>query len=365
MYKQRLAIPGPTPVPEEVLRAMHRQPIGHRAPEFRELLYSIYAKLGQIFMTESPVHTFVGPGSGAMVSAVDNFFNEGERVLVLVNGFFGERFLDICERHRLAVEVMHFEWGSGLDLAMLEERLLKDKSKRIKGVLFQHSETSTGVLNDAQGALQLINSHGALSIVDAISSLAAAPFYQDEWGADVVLGASQKGPMMAPGLAFLSASERAMNARKKASPRNPYLDVEIAEKTFETGNPYCTPAVTLMFGLDEALDMILKEGLSNSWSRHRKMMQMVRSRMRAWGLKLVASDKDASPSGTAVRFPEPEKLVEHVKEKYNVVISGGYGELAGKIFRIAHLGYVDEIDMEGILSIALRNSLFDLGYFPV
>ncbi len=362
MNKQRLAIPGPTPVSERVLAAMHRQPIGHRAPEFSELLYSIYAKLGQIFRTERPVHTFASPGTGVMVAAADNFFKEGDRVLVLVNGLFGERFLDICRRHRLFVEGMDFEWGGGISLEALEERLSEDKNKMIKGVFFQHNETSTGVLNGAENILGLIGNHGALSIVDAISGVVAAPFYQDEWGADVVLGASQKGFMMAPGLAFMSASERAISARKRTSPRNPYLDIQIAEKTFETGNPYCTPAVNSMFGLDAALDMLLEEGLENCWERHTSMMRMVRSRMRAWQLDLLAEDEDASPSVTAVRFSQPGKLEKLLKEKYNIIISGGYGKLDGKIFRLAHLGYVDEMDMEGILS-AFKNSLYDLGYF--
>ena len=175
MNKQRLAIPGPTPVSERVLAAMHRQPIGHRAPEFSELLYSIYAKLGQVFMTERPVHTFASPGTGVMVAAVDNFFKEGDRVLVLVNGLFGERFLDICRRHRLFVEGMDFEWGGGISLEALEERLSEDKNKMIKGVFFQHNETSTGVLNGAENILGLIGNHGALSIVDAISGVVAAP----------------------------------------------------------------------------------------------------------------------------------------------------------------------------------------------
>ena len=179
---------------------------------------------------------------------------------------------------------------------------------------------------------------------------------------DVVLGASQKGFMMTPGLAFMSASERAMSARKGTSPRNPYLDIQIAERTFETGNPYCTPAVNSMFGLDAALDMLLEEGLENCWGRHTSMMRMVRSRMRAWQLDLLAEDEDASPSVTAVRFPEPAKFINHMEAKHNIIIAGGYGKLDGKIFRLAHLGYVDEMDMEGILSV-FKNSLYDLGHF--
>lgn len=352
MKKPYLAIPGPTNVPERVLQAMARQPINHRGPEFVELLMSCTEGLKKVFKTQSPVYIFTSSGTGVMEAAIANCFAPGDKVLILVNGAFGERFLKIAHRHRLNVEQLDFKWGSDIDTSVLESKLREDEHKEIKGVLFQHNETSTGVLNDAEKILGVIKRHGALSIVDSISGLVAAPFYQDEWGADVVLAASQKAFMMLPGLAFISVSEKARRVIQAANffPRSLYFDILQAEEYFKKGQTPATPAVNLMFGLREALNMILEEGLENCWARHGELMDITREAVEAIGLKLFTDYACASPAVTSVRLDgDLGFTLKETYEDHGVDFASGQGRLKGKIFRIAHLGHVDNMDILKII----------------
>lgn len=356
MAYKHLAIPGPTPLPYEVLAALQRQPINHRGPEFAELLAGLERKLQRVLQTHSRVYLLTSSGTGAMEAAVANFFSPQDKVLVLENGYFGERFVEMCEDYELDVERLEFGWGKPISALEVEDRLSEDKRREIKGVLFQLNETSTGVLNDAQKILDAIEWHGALSVVDAISGLVAAPFHQDLWGADVVLGASQKGFMAPPGVAFISCSEKACKSMLE-KPRSHYFSLRRAEEYHGRGQTYTTPAVLDMFALDAGLDKILCEGLENCWKRHRKLAEAVRNFVRNYGTHyglelLVKNEKCASPAVTAVKTPERLNTVDFclaLSDKYNTVIAGGQGPLKDKIFRIAHLGHVSLSEMSKIL----------------
>lgn len=315
MTYQRLAIPGPTPLPYEVLIAMDRQPIDHRGPEFVELLRSIEEKLQLVFQTHNPVYIFTCSGTGVMEATAANFFRPGDKVLALINGYFGKRFAEICECYDLEVERMEFKWGKPVSVIDVEDRLRADKNMEIKGVLFQLNETSTGVLNSAKDILDVIREHGAISVVDVISGLIAAPFHQDLWGADVVLGASQKGFMAPAGVAFISVSDSARQAITR--PRSIYFSIPKAEECRKIGQTYATPAVIDMFGLNAGLDMILEEGLENCWARHKGLSAIVRDNVRNngvnYGLKLLAANRYASPAVTAVEAPEWLNVAEFRK----------------------------------------------------
>lgn len=363
MPEQLLAVPGPTPLHPRVRSALDRQPINHRGAEFGELLYDIAGKLQQVFFTESRVYTMTSSGTGVMQAAVTNCFERGERILILSNGFFGERFVQIAKCSALDAETMHFPWGTPIQIEDVEKRLLEDSTKSIKGVLLQLNETSTGVLNDAQSILQLVANHGALSVVDGISGLTTAPFFQDEWGADVVLGASQKGFMMPAGLAFISVNEKARAAMKKVQRREFYFHVPTFEEYFERGEVPFTPNVNLMFGLSESLDIILQEGMLGCWARHEALMQLVRQTVKRLGFTLLASEEYASPAVTTVTPGNTEVditlLRSRAEQQHNLVFAGGLGPLKDDIFRLAHLGYVNDEYIGKVLS-ALEAALHDV-----
>lgn len=362
--KQYLMLPGPTPVPSRVLRALAKPMINHRGPEFKELFSELSLRLKEVFRTENEIIIFPSAGTGGMEAAVVNFISPGEKVLVVSIGNFGERFAEIARRFGAQVEKLDFAWGTAADPALLKERLQKDTAKEIKAVYVTHNETSTGVTNDLKALREAAGDHPALFIVDSVSGLGAMELDTDGWNLDVVVAGSQKSFMIPPGLSFVAVSERAWEAAEKCTNARYYWDILAARKYAAKGQTPYTPALPQLTGLAESLQMILTEGLPNVFARHRRMRDMVRAGVRALGLELLAKDEIASNAVTAVLAPpgiEADTIRNLLREKFNVIVAGGQKQLKNKIFRIGHLGYVQELDILTAIA-ALEMALVVCGY---
>lgn len=346
--KLTLMIPGPTPVPEKVLQALGKHPIGHRSKEFQALVRATTAKLKWLHQTQNDVLTITGSGTAAMEAGIINTLSRGDKVLCGDNGKFGERWVKVAKAYGLKVDVVKAKWGSPLNPKDFQKTLLEDTNKQIKAVILTHSETSTGVINDLQTISQLVQTHGeAITIADCVTSLGACNVPMDEWGLDVVASGSQKGYMIPPGLSFVAMSDRAWAAQKKSDLPKFYLDLEMYRKTLvNDSNPF-TPAVNLYFGLEAALEMMQEEGLHAIFTRHNRLREATQAGMKAIGLELFADKSHGSPAITAVA-PEnidAEQIRKHVKDKFDILLAGGQDHLKGKIFRIGHLGFVSDRDV--------------------
>ncbi|HAA89717.1 MAG: Aminotransferase, class V [Thermoanaerobacterales bacterium 50_218] len=362
--KQYLMLPGPTPVPPRVLRAMARPMINHRGPEFKALFEEVTAGLKEVFRTQNEIIIFPSAGTGAMEAAVVNFVSPGDKVVVVSIGVFGERFAEIARRFGAQVEKLDFPWGSAADPEALAELIAKDKEKEIKAVFVTHNETSTGVTNDLCALRKAIGDHPALFIVDAVSGLGAVELETDQWNLDVVVAGSQKSFMVPPGLSFLSVSERAWKVTEKCTNSRYYWDIRAAKNYAEKGQTPYTPALPQLAALAESLKIIKKEGLDNIHARHRRHRDMVRTAVRAIGLGLLAPDEVASPALTAVIPPEgigADEVRKVLHQEFNVVVAGGQQTLKNKIFRIGHLGYVQDLDIIAVIA-ALEMALVRCGY---
>ncbi|MHB1127306.1 MAG: pyridoxal-phosphate-dependent aminotransferase family protein [Bacillota bacterium] len=361
--RQVLLLPGPTPIPPRVIQAMGEPMINHRGPAFKELLEEITEGIKTIYQTQHDVVILTTSGSGAMEAAVANFISPGEKVIVASIGSFGERFFKICKNFGVVVDYIEFPNGTAINVEEIGKRLNADKKKEVKAIFAQHNETSTGVINDIEQLSQVRGNHPALLIVDAISGLAAADLQTDAWGLDVVLSGSQKAFMIPPGLAAVSVSPRAWEAAERCTNSKFYFDLKAAKESLATGQTPYTPAISVFFGLKEALRMMLEEGLDKIFDRHRLHRDMVRAAATGLGLELLAEDSVASPSVTAIMAPagvEVSAITGRMREKYNVVLAGGQGILKNKIFRIGHLGYVQTTDLLSAIS-ALELVLWELG----
>ncbi|MDD5686842.1 MAG: alanine--glyoxylate aminotransferase family protein [Elusimicrobia bacterium] len=348
--KQYLMIPGPTMVPERILRAMVREMINHRGSEFVKILGNVTAGAKKCFKTNNDLLIIPSSGTGGMEAAIVNILSEGDDVLVLNIGAFGSRFVKILKAFRANVDELKFERGKAADIETVENKL---KSKKYKAVFFQQNETSTGVLNDVKALAKVIKKYDALVIVDAVSGLITADLRTDEWGLDVVVAASQKAFMLPPGLSFVSFSKKAWEYYSKAKMPKFYWDFKSMKDFADKGQNPFTPPVSLYYGLEEALNMIEEEGLENVFERHKQLRDFAREGLKKLGLKLLASDDVASCAVTSVFPPEgvaADDLRKKVKEKYGVVLAGGQEELKGKIFRIGHLGYCCEMDVKVALN---------------
>jgi len=346
--KQLLLIPGPTPVPPSVLRACAKPMVNHRGPEYMAMQRQLERDLAEIFQTKNYVAILTASGTGGLEAAIVNFLSPGDKVLSVSIGSFGDRFATIAKAFGANVEKLEFEWGQPADPALLAARLAEDRSKEIKAVLLTHNETSTGVTNDVKALAAVVREHGALVMVDSVSGLVALDLQTDNWGLDVVVAASQKAFMTPPGLSFISASERAWAAMANATMPRVYWSLERAKEFSEKGQTPWTPAVTLMYGLEVGIAMIKQEGLQNVFARHRRLGTMARAAIKAMGLTLLAEHAQASNAVTAIRCPEgltSKQIRAKVQEKYGVVLAGGQGKLTDSIFRIGHLGFVDETDI--------------------
>lgn len=357
-----LRIPGPTPVPPQVLAAMARPMINHRGPEFTALLEEVLAGLRLVFGVQGDILTFPGSGTGGLEAAIVNTLSPGDRVLSVSVGHFGDLFARIASDFGADVIHLDFPWGQAAQPEAVAQRLQLDPS--IRAVLVTHNETSTGVANDLKAIAQVVRQTPALLIVDAISSLAALPLPADEWGLDVVVTGSQKALMVPPGLALVSMNGRAWQANKMARMPRHYWDFAAAKKSQDKGQTPYTPAVSLLFALAESLSMIRAEGLPAVYARHHAVAEYTRTGIQALGLSLLADPAHASDSVTAVCLPEGingKALLLRMDEEDHVVLAGGQGKLDGKVFRIGHLGWVHLPDMENALS-ALNVVLRQLGH---
>ncbi len=357
--KRYLLTPGPTPVPPEVLAAMSQPVVHHRSPDFRPVYDRTLARLKEVFRTEGDVLLFGSAGTGAMESAVANLCSPGDRVLIVSAGHFGERWRAIASSYGTSVETLEYAWGEVPNADDLAARLADVGSA--KAVFLTHSETSTGVVCDLQALATVASEHGALSVIDAVSSLGAVPVETDAWGLDVVLSGSQKALMTPPGLAMVSASEQAWAARGD-SPRF-YFDWERTRKAQGALDAPFTPPVSIVAGLDVALGLLLDAGLEAVLERHVRLGRACREGAKAMGLELFSPDEDRSAVVTAIRAPEgidATELVLTLRDRFGITIANGQGPLKGKIFRIGHIGYFDVFDITTALA-AVELVLADLG----
>jgi aspartate aminotransferase-like enzyme len=347
MLKRYLLAPGPTPVPPEVLQSMAMPIIHHRAPDFVPVLESAKEGMKWLFQTENDVLILTATGTGGMVAAVNNFFSPGEKVLVVNGGKFGERWGKIAASYGIEVKEIPVEWGRVVKPEAVEEELKKDKD--IRGVLVQASETSTGVFHPIQEVGEVVRRvrDDALFVVDAISGLVAHDMRPDAWGVDVMVAGSQKGLMLPPGLAFVSASERAWKKNEQSEAPRFYFNLRKERESLAKNQTAFTSSVTLIVGLNEALKLLQAEGLENIFARHARLAEATRAAARALGLGLFAKE---SPSNalTAIEAPpgiDGQEIYKTMREVYGITGAGGQDMARGKIFRIAHLGYADTFDV--------------------
>jgi aspartate aminotransferase-like enzyme len=357
--KRYLLTPGPTPVPPEVLAAMSQPVVHHRSPDFRPVYERCLARLRDVFRTEQEVLLFGSSGTGAMESAVANLCSRGDRAVVVSAGSFGERWAAIAGAYGLHVERVDYAWG--------EVPAAEDVSARLrelggaKAVFITHSETSTGVVCDLPSLAAAANDAGALSVVDAVSSLGAVPIETDAWALDAVVSGSQKALMTPPGLAAVAVSERAWSARGDA-PRF-YFDWERTRKAQAALDAPFTPPVSLVAGLDVALGLLLDAGLAAAFEKHVRLGRACREGAKAMGLELFSPDDDSSAVVTAIRTPEgidATEIVRELRDRFGITIANGQAQLKGKIFRIGHIGYFDVFDVTTALA-AVELVLTDLG----
>ena len=362
--KLMLMIPGPTPVPEKVLLAMAKHPIGHRSGEFSKIISDINTNLKWLFQTKNNVLTLAASGTGTIEAAIINFLSADDRVLVGSNGKFGDRWGKIAKAYGLDVQLITSEWGTPLDPDKFAKELQADADKNIKAVIITHSETSTGVLNDLEAINKHVKAHGeALIIVDAVTSLGSYNIPVDEWGIDVIGSGSQKGFMLPPGLGFVTVSDKAWAAYEKATLPKFYLDLGKYNKSADKDSTPFTPAVNLYFGLKVALEIMREEGLENIFARHKRHKEACRAAAKALGLPLFAPDTHASPAVTSV-VPEgvdAEKIRSVMKNRFDIALAGGQDHMKGKMFRIGHLGFVSDRDVLCAVS-ALEATLTELGH---
>ncbi|MDA1189652.1 MAG: alanine--glyoxylate aminotransferase family protein, partial [Chloroflexi bacterium] len=329
-----LRIPGPIPVPEDILAEMAHPMINHRGPEFKDMLFRITDGVKQVFETKGDVYTMTASGTGAMEATVVNTLSPGDKVLCVTVGSFGDRYGEIAERYGAEVTRLAFEWGEAADADRVREAV---KQAKYKAVLVTHNETSTGVQNDLGALAKAIRSESdALILVDGVSSVASVPVRTDAWDLDVVATASQKGWMLPPGLAFVSFSKRAWKAHASSTMPRYYFDLSQYQHYFEIGQPPFTPGLSVYFALDKALKQLLDEGLGAVYERHASVAANVRRQVKALGLALFPVEAAASDTVTAVRVPEGVdgvKLLSAMRER-GVVLAGGHEKLKGKIIRI-------------------------------
>jgi aspartate aminotransferase-like enzyme len=352
--------PGPSPVPSSVREALGKEIMHHRTDEFIEILKEINEGLKYVFCTKNPVITFSSSGTGAMEAAITNFFSAKDKVLVLVGGKFSERWAEIAKAYGLDVIEAKIEWGKSPTAD--DVRKVLDIHKDIKGVFTTLCETSTATVFDIKGIGAVTKDKNILLIVDAISGLGQDALPTDEWGVDIVVSGSQKGFMLPPGLAFMSISEKAKGFLKTSTLPKYYFNLNKALKSYEKNDTPFTPAVSLIVGLKESIDLIKKDGIENMWARFKKMSEATRAAAQAIGLKVYSSSPSASV--TAIVAPDgmnSKDIVKKMRKEYGISIAAGQGEIEQKIIRIAHMGWINEQDLIMCFSI-LEKVLREVGY---
>ena len=346
MLKRYLLAPGPTPVPSDVLLAMAAPIIHHRSPDFVPVIDSAKKGLQWLYQTKNDVLILCSTGTGGMVGTVNNFFNRDDKVLVINGGKFGERWTNICRAYGLNVEEIVVEWGYAVKPEVVEEKLKKDRD--IKGVFVQASETSTGVYHDIKALASVVKKYSdTLFVVDAISALVAHDLRTDEWGIDVMIGGSQKGVMLPPGLAFVSVSDKAWARTETSKLPKFYFNFRKERANLAKNQTNFTSPVTLIIGLNESLRMLRAEGLENVFRRHATLANATRKAVQAIGLEIYPRESPSN-SVTAIMSPpgiDGQAIYKDLREKYGITAAGGQDKAKGKIFRIAHLGYSDRFDI--------------------
>ena len=355
--------PGPTPVPPQVLLAQGSPLVYHRGPGYGAVLRDVTDGLKRIMKTDSDVLVFTASGTGGLESAVANLFSPGDRVVVPVAGYFGERFAKIARAFGLDVREIAYEWGRAIRVEDVQAALDEAPTK---GVLVQHSETSTGVIHDIEAIGKVTRDAEVLLVVDGISSLGAVPYDGDGWGVDVCVGGSQKALSATPGLAFASVSAMAWEASESSTNPRFYFDWRLYKQSYELPDPEnpFTPAISLMLGMQAALQMYFEEGAEAVLQRHRLLSTAVKEGVRALGLDLFGENLERAWAVTAVRSPEGidgNELVAKVRRDHRIILAPGQGPLKGKVFRIGHLGYYDRFDIIRGLA-ALELTLGAMGY---
>ncbi|MEM7746689.1 MAG: aminotransferase class V-fold PLP-dependent enzyme [Pseudomonadota bacterium] len=345
-----LSVPGPTNMPFKIRQAMDIPLEDHRAPDFPEFTRPLFADLKKIFKTETgQISIFPGSGTGGWESAVSNTLSPGDRVLGSVFGQFSHLWVDLCQRFGLDVEAIDVEWGRGAPLEEYEKHLSADKDHMIKAVLVCHNETATGVTSDVAGVRRILDSlgHPALLFVDGVSSIAAIDFRMDEWGVDIAVSGSQKGFMLPTGLAIVGVSQKALEATKSAKLPRCFFDFNDMIATNAQGYFPYTPATTLLRGLRASVDMLLDEGLDKVFARHNRLASGVRAAVYAWGLKPCAQHpRWNSDTVTAIVVPDAfdaNDVIKTAYHRYNLSLGAGLSKVAGRVFRIGHLGYLNEL----------------------
>lgn len=351
-----LQIPGPSTVPDRVLRAMDMPVIDHRGPDFGELGRTVLTGLRDVFATEGDVIVFPSSGTGAWEAAIVNTLQAGDRVLMFETGHFATLWQNMARRFGLDVEFVPGDWRHGVDPAEVERRLRADSGHAFKAVMCVHNETSTGVTSRIGEVRQAIDraGHPALFLVDTISGLGSADYRHDEWGVDVTVCGSQKGLMLPPGLGFNAVSARAIDVAKAGGMPRSYWDWQEMLAANKTGYFPYTPATNLLYGLREALAMLREEGMENVLARHHRHAAATRAAVRAWGLEVLAADpREYSPVLTGVVMPEghdADALRKVILDNFDMSLGAGLGKLKGRIFRIGHLGHFNDLSLIGTLS---------------
>ncbi|KJS21577.1 MAG: class V aminotransferase [Clostridiaceae bacterium BRH_c20a] len=361
-----LQIPGPTNVPDRILKALSKPLVNHRGEQFKEIMVKSIEGLKEIFRTDNDILIFPSSGSGVLESSIVNLFSPGDTLLISSNGVFSERVALISETYGINVIRITKEWGQAIKPEDVRKELEKDTEKKIKAVCLPQNETTSAITNDIEGISRVIKErdHPALFLVDVISSLASLPLETDNWGIDVAIGASQKGLMLPPGMGIVTVSKKAWEAVENSKLPKWYWDYKAVKSKMESYQFPYTPPTSLFFGLVEAIDMIREEGLENIWDRHNQLARAVRAATVAMGLKIFSEKGYESDTVTAIVMPEGidfPAFSKVIRTNYGVVLGGGLQKLSGKIFRIGHMGSISKTDIYAIMG-AVEMSLYELGY---
>lgn len=364
MYRpQNLRIPGPTFVPQSVLQASARPMINHRGPEFAALLAALTRALQDFLRTRGDVLLLTASGSGGMEAAIANTLSRGDKVLLFVNGAFGERFAAICKTYGVDARRIDVPWGRAVEPDLVRDELAKEKGKdAAKAVLITHNETSTGVLNPIKEIGEVVRESGKLFIVDSISGAGAAELAIDDWGIDVLVTASQKAWGAPPGVAIVTMSDKAWKAYDRSDLPKAYFDLQSYKASLEKGATPATPAVSVFIALQESLRLMSEEGMASILKRHRDLAASTRRGLGALNLGIFGDERYASPAVTAFRMParvDARNLMRILRDDHDTIIGGGQGRLEGQIARVGHMGFVTVPDLLGFFS-ALESTLKDL-----
>ena len=354
--KHFLQIPGPTNIPDRILRAMDAPTIDHRGPQFAALSKSVLERIKLIFKSTDPVVIYPSSGTGAMEASLVNTLNEGDKIIMFETGEFARQWCQAAERFKINVDYVPGDWRTGADPNIVKEKLLADKKNEIKAVLVTHNETSTGIKSRVEEIRKAIDeaNHPALFMVDTISSLGSYNYEHQKWKVDVTVAGSQKGLMLPPGLSFNAISNKALEAYKNSKMPKSYFDWgQMLENNKSGFYPY-TPATNLLYGLNESIDMLQEEGLDNVFERHKRLADATRLTVEAWGLEILAKNPiERSDSITAIMVPDghdSDNLRKIIYDNYNMSLGTGLNKVKSKVFRIGHLGDLNELSLMGALA---------------